>query len=620
MAAVALFAAGLVVLAVGSVEALGSVSARSTIDLIDLPLGPSKREHVEMLEQIAADADVSLVLLTPERSGAPNELDAYVLHGGLPRPVFWGEITERPASAIDDAVIAWTYAVDGEPTDVARFFEDLHDRGFAFVDSTPQAVPTLVDVFRTPGVAIVGVAVAVGVVVALVADSHRRASRQRVRRLAGRTSRRIAVCELVDLMVLIAAVFGTVFGALSLFLVVRSAGHAVWVFSALSAALVVPAAVSLVAALHVVLAMVSGYRLDGVDAGRWRAVVVGVSGVVLVALIAAGASGAVVENSRARQLERSLSAEAEHGDDVVLGVGFSDEEQEDLLGDIGRRALVSGTARMAMTNAIPEALLVIGDGTPGVASDVVHRDGVTVLIPHALAGRARAVEDTVLDGIAEGWEVDDSDPPRRPRVRSEIVPSTDAIVHAAGRWVELGFPDSTGPLDTVVVVAGVEDIAPNRIATATRNGEVRFSDRAALVRALHRSGVFDVVTQVNRVGAVVDRRLAEVRAEQLGLAGATIAAGLAALFVASSLVADHRTRRRDAAAVRSLTGRHPAVHHVPFVLGAAGVTGVTVFATLGATGLVGAAVVVPAAGAVCLATLVLTIQIVVDRLRGKDQP
>jgi hypothetical protein len=620
VAAVALFAGSLVVLVVGSVEALGALSARTTIDLYDLPLGPTKREHVEMLERMAAEADVSLALLTPERSGTPDRLDAYVLRGELPDPVFWGGITERPARAIGDAVIAWTYAVDGSPSDVSRFLTELREHEFAFADATPRAIPSLVDEILTPGLVTVGVAVTIGALVALVAESHRRAARQRVRRLAGRASGRIAMTELVDVLLLTAAVFGSVFGVLSLFLGVRGAGEAVWAFSAGAAALVVAVAVTLVATTHVALMTLSGRRLDGVDTGRWRPAVTGASGLVLVAVITAGASSVGAENSIVEQLERSLAAEAEHGDDVVLGVGFSDEQQELALGAIGSQALVDGSARMAMTNAIPDALLVIGAGTPGISADVAHRDGVTVLIPQALAERADDIESTVVESVAEGWEVDDTDPPRTPSIRSEIVASTDAAIGAAGRWVDLGLQDGPAPSPSTVVVADVADIAPNRIATATRNGEVRFSDRAALVRALHRSGSFDVVTQVNRVGAVVDRRLADVRTERRVLTSATIAAAVAALFAGSSLVADHVERGRAAARVRSLVGRHPGVHHARFLLGAAGVCGATVFATLTTAAQAGATIVVASIGAAGLTVILLTALIIIDASRRKTLP
>jgi len=612
-----LFAVSLVVLVVGSVEALGAVSARTTIDLYDLPLGPTKHEHVEMLERMAADADVSLALLTPDRSGTPDRLDAYELHGELPEPVFWGGIDERPASAIGDAVIAWTYAVDGEPTDVSRFLRDLQEHEFAFTDATPQAVPSLLNAALTPGVVTVGVAVTIGAVVALVAESHRRAARQRVRRLAGRTPGRIAMTELSDVLLLSAVVFGSVFGALSLFLGLRGASHAVWAFSGGVTAVVVAIAVTIVAATHVTLTMVSGNRLDGVDTGRWRPAVTGVCGAVLVAVIAGGASNVVVESRRAEHLTQSLAAEAVHGDDVVLGVGFSDEQQEMSFGDIGSRALVDGSARMAMTNTIPDALLVIGAGTPGVPADVAHRDGVTVLIPQASAERAEDIESTVRASIAEGWEVDDSKPPRTPRIRSELVASTDAAVRAAGRWVDLGPQDGPARSRTSVVVADVADIAPNRIATATRNGEVRFSDRAALLRSLHRSGAFDVVTQVNRVGAVADRQLAEVRTERLVLVGATVVAAIAALFAGASLVADHLERGRTAARVRSLVGRHPGEHHARFLLGAAGVCGATVVATLATTALAGAVIVIASVVATGLTVLVLTACIIIAEPRGR---
>jgi hypothetical protein len=617
---VALCAGGLVVYVVGSVEALGYASGRTTIDMVDLPFGPSKAEHIDMLRRTAAEAHVSVALVTPRRSGAPNELDAYVLRGDLAPPTFWGDVAERPASAIGDAVIVWTYAVDGPAPGVARFLASLREQGFVFTKATPTPGRTLFEGVGRPSVAGVAAAVVLGVVVALVAESHRRGPRQRLRRLAGWTPAAIALRELLDSVVLVLGAFGTVFGALALFLVTRGAGEAVWSLCWAVSAVAVPLIAAVPVLLHVAFAMRSGRRLDGVDASRWRPVLIGASGVALVAVLVGSVSEAMAGRSTAEHLERSLAAEAEHGDDVVLGVGLSDDHQERVMGAIGTRAIRQGRARMAMTNTIRNALLVIGDGAPGVASTTARRDGVTVLIPQTLARETARIEDEVRADIAEGWEVDDADPPRDPVVRSTVVPSTAPIVEAAARWVDWGYPKGTTWPDAVVVVSDLGTIAPNRIATATRNGEVRFSDRGALERALREDGVIDVVTQINSVGAVVDRRLAAVRTELLVLLGATVTAALASLFAATALVVDHGVRHRAAAALRSRVGRHPAVHHVRFVLGAASVCAVTALVASVGRDPSGVLRAVATAGIAGIATAaVLVIVVVVHEHHGKER-
>ncbi|MGU3409350.1 hypothetical protein ACLBWP_04515 [Microbacterium sp. M1A1_1b] len=578
--AVALFSAGLVVFLAGSVEALGYASGRTTINLTDLPFGPTKAEHIELLQRLASDDGVDLALLVPDRSGAPGELDAYVLHGDIARPAFWGEITDRPVRDIGDAVIVWTYAIDGSGPDVSRFLGHLGEAGFTFSRAEPLPLPTLLEALMKPGVAGIGFAVSIALLIALVSESHHRAPRQRVRRLAGWTLGRIAARELMDIAVLLLTAFAAVFAGLAGFLAVRGASDAVWVLCWTSFATVSAIALAATAGSHVGFAVISGRQLGGPDVRRWRPVLTAASGIALVAVLVGNVSTITSASTAARALEASLAAEAAHGDDVVLGVGFAGERQDLALGSIGAAAIERKRARMAMTNAFPDALLVAGSGTTGLPESVARRDGVTVLVPEAMHGRAHEIENEVRSGIAEGWALDDADPPRTPSVSTEVVESTAPIVEAADRWVDWGAPKGpTWPEIAVVVVSDVKDIAPNRVGTATHNGEVRFSDRASLEQALHDEHVFDVVTQVNAVGAVIDRRLAAVRSDRIVLAGASLAALVAALFAAGSLVTSHLRRGQRAHRLLRLVGRHPAVLHRSFVLGAAATSGSTALLT-----------------------------------------
>lgn len=586
MAAAALAVVGLVAFVSGSGEASGYLTGTTTIGLTDLPFGPDKDEHVEMLAHIADDNHVSLALLVPEPSGERDTIEAYVLSGAVSAPAFWGTMLERPATAVGDTVILWTYGVEGSAADVARFLDDLASQGFAFVDETPSPLIVGAVLLGDPGLLSIAAMVALAVVIAFVAESERRAARQRVRRLAGWSRRQIARQELADVTCLVAVVFVVVFGAFAAFLALRGASPAVWAFSAVQTAVLVPIGIVAVVGSHLGFSLISGRRAARPDVGRWRPVAVGGAGLGLAVILASSTAALSAQCESTAALERSLAAEATRGDDVTLGIGLADEHQDLALGRIALGSFASGTASMAMTNALPNAVVVIGD-TPGVSSGVVRRDGVTVLVPAALAEERTSILNAVRQSIADGWEVDDGVPPRDPPIRATIVDRTRPTVESIDRWVDWAFEKGANwPDIPVVVVSDPRDLAPNRIGTATHNGEVRFADRAKLVQELRAAHLTDVVTQVNRVGATIERRLAEVREDRTMVLVAMFGAGSVVVFAAGMLAADHCTRTRRASRLRALVGRHPIVDHLPFVVVATSAWAATTTVT---TALVGAA-------------------------------
>lgn len=581
MAAVPLLVAGLVVFVVGSGEASGYLSAPTMIDVVDLPFGPTKQEHVEQLTELAEEHDVSLALVVPDRSGAPNSVDAYAFTGSIAEPVFWGTVVEHPASDIGDAVIVWSYAVDGTADQVRSFLDALHGAEFRFVDATPTARVLVPAVIQQPGVLAIAACVVLGIVIALVAESDRRKSRQRLRELAGWSPKRIAARESLEVAGLLVVCSVLVCGTLAVYLLVRGASPTIWSFSSGLAAVMFPITLVSVVGVHVVCSIAGRRRFGSLAAPVWRPIVVSLCGVALVGIMTVNA-GAVAENARrATALERSLSREAPHGDDVVLGVGNDTIEQERTFGQIARRALDAGTAELAQTTFMQDALLVAGDSAEQLTAP--DHDGVTVLVPRSMAGDADAIVDHVRAAFDDGWEVDSDHSPRTVPIRPEVVGTTVPIVESADRWVDWVTPRTTDSLDVpVIVVADLRDVPPNRLGTAARNGEVRFADRSTLVRELRAADLLDVVTQINRVGTVLERDLAAVRTERVVVIGASLGAVLASLFAAAVLVADHRMRRRSAGRLRFLVGRHPAVQHRQFVCTASGiVAGTTVVVLLG---------------------------------------
>lgn len=613
VAAAALLAMSLAVYIAGSVEALGSLSGRTVIDMTDLPVGPTKAEQVEDLARIAADHDVSLGLVVPDRSGDPATLDEYVLHGAFAPPAFWTTIEQHPSDRIGDAVIVWSYAVDGPAADVANFLTSLRSAGYEFIDGTPLPWVVLPALLGEADVMAVAVALALGVVIALVAESHRRAPRQRLRRLSGWSSSRIAARELLAISGLLGSVFAVVFCLFVAILLVRGASPAVMAFCLTSVAILGALCWIGVTALHVLFAVVGRPLLAGNGLARWRPVMVGAMTVGLVVTLVVDADGLGPQADADAELERSLEAESAHGDDITLGVGFTDYDGDQRLGVIGTRAIERGTARMAWTNALSDTLVLIGDETPGLPRGIASRDGITVLVPDALAHRTAEILDEVKDDVTAGWEIEQAVPPREVPYRTELVGTSD-IVLSAERWVEWGLPKTAlWPDIAVVVVSDPRDLAPNRVGTATANGEVRFSDRAVLEQELRAEGLYDSVTQFNRVGAIVERQLAEVRSDRIVALVATVVAALAALFACWTLVADRRIRSQHAWRVRSLAGCSAVVHHVGFVATAAAGTALIVAGTLGVLGVVSAVTVLASAvagalivGAALSSFLVLT--------------
>lgn len=576
VAAAVLTAGSVAVFAVGSVEAVGLTAGRTAIDIVDLPFGPDKSEHISMLSETAEQHGVDLALVTPDQTGRPAEYDIYVLNGAFEHPTFWARSTQHPSSDIGDAVITWTYAVDGEPGDILAMQRALRAAGFEHFDAGVRLGGLVLAAFASPGITGVVLAALAAALIALVAESRHRLARTRVRLLSGWSRRALAAREAVDVLTLLGACAAPLIVALVVFVGARGASPAVTQLLTVIIAALVGGVVIVFAGAHVLFTQVAG-RL-GVRASDTssRSAIVAIIGVSLVACITVtGVS--VVDASRAgRELERRLAAEAAAGDDVTLGVGFSSQAQETALGLVGAEALRRGTARMAMTNFMQDALLIAGDDLPGAAQQ--DGDGATILVPKRFAGDALRIRSAVEEAFAEAWELDDASPQRRVPVSVEIVPTTEELVRSAERWVVWGLPRSETAADMpVIVLHTVEDLAPNRVSLAVHNSEVRFSDRDALVSKLRETRAIDVVTQINRVGDTIARELSAVRAARSSLAGAGSLLGLASFLAAVQLAADHQRRTEVARRSLHVVGRRAASMHALFVAGCAGIAGATSF-------------------------------------------
>ncbi|AOX66856.1 hypothetical protein BJK06_15020 [Curtobacterium sp. BH-2-1-1] len=568
MTVAVLLATGLAVFAVGHAEALGLTSGRTTIDLIDVPFGPTKAEHVNELRDVARSHNVDFALVTPARNGAPAEFDAYVLSGGVAPSTFWTRTAQHSSAEVGDAVILWTYAIDGTPSDIVAFLQSLRAAGFEYSVVALEPVTVLASTVLRPGIAAVTLATIAGLLIALVAESRRRLPRNRARSIVGWSRRRIASREALDGVVLVVACAVPVVGGLLAFVAIRGASPAL-------IALLVPVTAALIISLAAFVVVVSAgstvlpERFGTLIArGTAHTAIVSTAGVLLVVLLTSTSHTLFDQVQTTRVLDVSLAAEATAGDDVTLGVGFASEEQDLALGTIGAGALEHGTARMSMTNFAPDSLLIAGAPTDPLLDGGTSpaRDGVTVLVPERLASDRARIRATVAEAFADGWEVDDTEPTRATPIDVEIVASTAPLVQSADRWVTWLAPRNDGSDDVpVIVLHTLSDLAPNRFGTAVHNGEVRFADRDALVSDLRETSAIDVVTQINRVGATIERERATVQIDTMIAIGAACAGGASILFAAVQLVGDHRRRTAPVLRLRSLVGRRSAATHVPFV-------------------------------------------------------
>jgi len=570
VATAVLVAGALVVTVVGSVESLGALSGRTSIALTDLPVTQSKATQVATIERLAHRSAVSVSVLVPDRDGRADVWNAYSFRGTPSPPVFRGTISVAPVGDGGELSLAATYILDGSASDIAEFLDGIRRSGYKYADVSPHVIEALAATLEQPATLAAVLATALGVLIALVAESARRASRQRLRFATGWSQRAVAAREarevgaLVGFMVVIlGVVVGTVFA-------VRHATGPVLRFTAIELAVVLIPTVGLLVALHVVLALVTCQKPEPGAVARWPAVIVATAGIALVVLGTADLQTTSERRAQSRSLEQTLVREARHGDDVVLGTSSTEFDQDVALGRIALGPLRDGTASMAQVSFVDE-LTLVGDASAALeeyADRIAAGNGDPVLlVPGELAAHTRALQQAASEELAESWEVEGLESPQQQSVRAAVVPSTASIARAVLDWTSALTPEiPTWPEAPVLVVPDPADIAPNRLGTTVANGEVRFSDRAALERAVHRAGLDDIVLQYRRVGATVEGQLTALRSERRTAEVALLATVFAVVFAGFTLTVDHRTRTRRAARLRFLTGRHPIVHHWRFVI------------------------------------------------------
>lgn len=599
VAAAVLVATGLVVSTVGSLESLGLLAGRSTVQITDLPFGLTKPEQIQQLAEIADDSDVALSMLVPDREGRPGVWSAYVLRGAPAEPVFDGSLRVRPIGGGGELDLRTAYAVGGDGAAVDDFLEDLRAAGYRYKDLSPAGFAPLAAALGKPGILAAVTANTLGVTVALIAESGRRETRQVVRRTVGWSRRRITVLEAASMAALSGTAVLISLGGLSLYLLLQHADRATGeLIGALEEGVLAPVAVALVLT-HTALGVLRARESNAALPVRWPRVAVGAAAVALVALSVADVRALAVQHQLMSGLERTLVAEARHGDDVVLGTGFTDFDQDVALGRLARGPLDRGEASMAQSSFVDQ-FTVVGDATVRLRQydDVVSRfDGDPVLlVPKVLESDLEPLRRAAAEDIATGWQVEERDPPEDVEVHAVPVPTTAAITQSIVDWTRAVPPTTpTWPEIPVLVVPHAADLAPNRIGTAVANGEVRFTSKPALERAVREAGLADVVLQVRRVGATVEGQIAALRSERLTAELASLVTGLAVVFAALSLVVDLRVRSARSARLRFLSGRHPAVRHRGFVGGAVALTvgvtelvlGSSVIAALAASGAAG---------------------------------
>ncbi|MDP4332146.1 hypothetical protein Q7F20_02080 [Curtobacterium sp. A7_M15] len=578
-----LAACGFVVGVVGSVESAGGLAARTSIAITDLPFGLTTSEHVEALRRTATDNDVELAMLVPDRAARADVWTAYTFSGEPAQPVFRGAIDVRPIGDQDDLDLRTSYAVDGPGTATHRFLEQLGNAGYRFEDVTPTWLDAVAYAAEKPTTSAAGVVTALGVLVALIAESVRRAPRQRLRWISGWQRRRIALVEAAETGVVVAIPAAASVAGFLISLSLRHANSPVWEMTMTILVGVLVTSGGLIVAVHTALSL--WWAREGVghrSVRSLRPLVAGIAAVLLV-LAVIDFRSANEHRSAADAIEPRLRAEAEHGDDVVLGTGFTTFEQDVAFGESTLEMLKRGEAGLAKV-PVAEHVTVAGRMPPALhqfvsrIADAGPGGQPVLLVPAVLAAETDALRQTAHESLLEGWEVQNSDPPHELDVRAMTVRSTAAVTTSVADWAGgTGAVSSSGRDVPVLVVQDPADIAPNRIGTAVANGEVRFTDRSALEAALTARGLSSSVLQVRRVGAVVDGKLAALRADRRASETTGVATLAVLAFTSAALVIDHRVRTRRSARLFALLGRHPAVPHRRFVL-----TGVVMTVVVGA--------------------------------------
>ena len=568
MVAAALFLGALLVYVVGTLESHGLLLGRTMIDITAVPETLPKAEQLDAFRERAAQHDVSLALVVPDRAGEPAAVDVYAVRGQVPAPVFWADIEAFPADRIGDASILWTYAVDGSASDVSAFLAALRGAGVVAYEVTPDATVVLGALSLAPGVPALAGAVAVSLVIALAAEATRRAARQRSRRIVGWSRGRILVRESAETTTLLLSGVFVVHLAIAAWMIADGAAAPVW----WSAVRVASASILGSVALLVVVQVALTVACSGLSRLRPRfpEVVVGLCASALVfATVSDGFS--VLRTTEARAgLEQHLADEAARGDDVVLTTASTSLADEVALGRVGRAAVEQGAACLAQTNLVEGALVTVPACAPRHV--VAGSDEVVVLVPTARESSLPALESAVREALADGWELDrEAEAPVPPTsaplpIRIERVASTADFVESVSRWVIWSIAPAPEPLDLpVIVLPSIEALALNRVGLAVRNAELRFAADFPLEDALQHAAVRDVVVQFNRVGAQVEQQLVELRTERALVSSAVIGAVVGLVFAASTMIAAHRVRSRSARRLRTLVGRSAAASHGRFI-------------------------------------------------------
>lgn len=618
VAAALLAASALVVSIVGTLESLGLLAGRTSVEFTDLPYGLTTAQQVQKLATIATDSDVALSMLVPDRDGRAGAWTAYTLRGEPATPVFAGHLDVRPVLDGADLDLLTTFAIGGSEHGIAAFLDGLRDAGYEFAGLNPTWYEPLLVAVERPTTLAALVATALAVVVALVAESIKRSARQVLRRTVGWSRLRLVAQETREIGSLVGAIALVLLIAVVCLLWLRQADVPTWSVTVPTALAALGATSLGIVVAHVLCSL--WWARDAVAATATSSLhpVVMTTAVALLVLTVVDFRAAVDGSEASDALESTLVAEASRGNDVVLGTNFTAFEQDVAFGDLALEALRRGEASMAQSSFVDQ-FTVVGEASTVLESfadevaDAAPGGEPVLLVPEVLEPRLEAVRAAATSTLADGWEVDEASPPDGLVVVARSVPSTASIVEAVADWTSAAPSDaSSWPEVPVLVVRDPAQIAPNRLGTAVANGEVRFSDRSALERSLADRDLSASVLQIRRVGAVVEGKLGALRAERLIAEILAVATGLVLVFAVAALISDHRARNRRSARLRFLVGRHPAVAHRTFVAGGLAMTFAVVAATelVFGTSLSGAlttaAVVGSAVAAVLISLLALT--------------
>lgn len=273
-----------------------------------------------------------------------------------------------------------------------------------------------------------------------------------------------------------------------------------------------------------------------------------------------GIIGALGQSAYLAEVESQTRAYWDDADDAVtLGISGSLSDSEyysaqtsivEMSRALDKRHGVVFTQRDPLSPALPNALAVNEEylqrvivlGTDG--ERITATNGITVLVPSG--SDAAATASAAADWYAFQHSLTSSDVPEPEEVRIfEIEPDQELFTFRTGSGDVMNGPAVVHDA-AIVVIPGLDHLAPSEIFAGVTNGGIVFTDPAAVTAAVHSQGLDHVVAAIQPVAYQADERyrqaLGTVTINVAGFVASVIVVTGSALIVAVVSVEKNKQR------------------------------------------------------------------------------